>query len=750
MHGAPTRGAALYTMLCARCHGPSGQGTSNAPPLTSLQKTEPALAAYIDAYMPKDDPGKCKGQCAWDTAAFLLQGFPAPGSTQAACTGDPQPAPRRLRLLTRREYRNTLRDLFRSGQPAAGGPPSSSVTCSSNADCDYTRQTCSAGACMDDACGTHTFVFPAHGQSHRTVHVAGSFNGWPGTIAAGGWPMDYVAGSDVWVTKHDLADGNYSYKFVLDESQWVTDPGNPSTQPDGFGGQNSTLTIACAGSAAGNGGAGAGSGSTGNAGNGASALQALLDQDPSQNLPVENRPGGFAFDNNVETGVVTDVHVQEYLREGAALAQAAVQSLDILVNCNPDADRTGCTTQFIQSFGKRAYRRPLSSDEVQGHLALAAGQPDARSGISVVLQLMLSSPYFLYRSELGEQGPDGTYQLTPHEVASALSYLFWGSMPDSALLDAADQGQLATSQQLETQARRLLADPRARDAMGVFALEWLGIEKVQTEPKSMVLYPSFDDSVRQAMLEETRRFFIHVLFDATHAYEELLTAKYSFINPTLAGLYGQQPPAGGDFAQADTAAERQAGLLTHASVLSAYAHSDQTSPILRGLFVRRQLLCEELPPPPPNAGGLPPVDPNATTRERFREHTANPACHACHQYIDNVGFGFEKFDAIGQFRTSENGQPIDASGDMNDVEMLGAGTDAPFSSLRELGSILAASHRAPDCYATQYYRFAMGYLEKPADACTVAQLKASFSGSGHNLMDLMVALVKAPTFVLRQ
>jgi hypothetical protein len=197
--------------------------------------------------------------------------------------------------------------------------------------------------------------------------------------------------------------------------------------------------------------------------------------------------------------------------------------------------------------------------------------------------------------------------------------------------------------------------------------------------------------------------------------------------------------AGGD--------DRRAGLLGQASVLAASAHSDQTSPVVRGLLVRRNFLCEELPPPPPFGGGLPPVDPNATTRDRFAMHSATPTCRGCHTYIDGVGFGLEQFDPVGQWRDSENGHAIDSTGDANDLERLGTGTDLPFSSEPELARAIAASDAGPACFVRQYLRYSRGLRETLAERCGRLGVQKAWTG---DVRELMVQSVLAPDFVERR
>ena len=674
-------GATLFLSLCAGCHGDRAQGVSG-PSLRAWTRGRAELVAAIDARMPLGAPEKCKGACAERVADFVLGSLQGP----IQCNGVAAWPPRRLRLLTREEYRRTVADLL-----GAGGA----------------------------ACRTRTFRFDASGRALQSVHVAGSWNGWPATIAGGGWALQRQGSQ--WTLTRELPAGMHRYKLVLDEREWVADPSDPEREPDGFGGQNSVLTVACSGGGD-------------------------LGFDPAARLPVETRPEGFAFSSAADVQVVTSVYAEEGLASARRLATAATSDLPALLGCDPAA--AGCPERFVRGFGARAFRRPLSDAEAARYVALFTGRGDAKRGAEAVLTAMLASPGFLYRAEVGQPQPDGSYRLSGHEVASALSYLAWGTMPDAALFEAAARGELDRPDGVERALRRLLADPRARPQLGRFALEWLGAEKIAGAQKSPTLYPDFSDAVRASLAEETRRFVAHVIFDSTHTFGELLTADYTLLDATAARHYGVAAPPS-EWAKVPHADGRRAGLLGHASILASTAHSDQSSPILRGLFVRRALLCEPLPPPPPNAGGVPPVNPDATTRERFRMHTDSTFCRSCHQYIDPVGFGFERFDAVGRWRDSEGGKPIDASGDMTDVEQLGAGTHAPFSTLPELARAIAGSRAARTCFAQKLHEFAHGSALAAGDTCTLEPLVARFAQSNWDVRELVVAIALAPDFVRR-
>jgi hypothetical protein len=278
---------------------------------------------------------------------------------------------------------------------------------------------------------------------------------------------------------------------------------------------------------------------------------------------------------------------------------------------------------------------------------------------------------------------------------------------------------------------------------------WLGAEKVLTVDKNTALSSSFTPAVRDAMAEETRRFFLHVMHDSTGKLDELVTAEVSVVDDVLAAFYGLGADVGESFEVVPTVGGR-AGILGHGSVLASYAYSEETAPIRRGLFVRERLLCQDLGTPPANAGAIPEIDPDATTRERFAQHTENEFCYACHQYIDPVGFGFESYDAVGRYRETDNGLPVDSSGDMNDVEGLGTDTSAPFDSLDGLGATLAESAALESCFVRQVFRYTLGRLEHEVDACALDSLEQSFAASGGDLRELFVALVRDEGFVRRK
>ena len=707
-----------WNTLCAGCHGDEGQG-GIGPELAGTTRTFEELRDAIDVRMPPEDPTLCVGECAEGLAQFILELSDA-GAAVDCSEGSP-PAVRRLRLLTRREYNNTIADLF--AEPA--------TLCEVSGDCDWQSEQCNSGRCIPNPCGEVVFAWNPNGRTVRSVHVAGAFNGWPGTLAAGGLRMSWRSDIGRWVARARLIDGENQYKFVINESEWIADPEAAEYVSDGFGGQNAVARVEC---------------QTSGGDNGSS-----FHQDWVATVPAEVRPQGFFYDTSASATLVTPTHAEEYLDAAERLGRLVASDLGRLAPCAWESNRSACMTAFVEEWAPRIYRRAISESERQRLIDFGlAGDPGQRADVQWLVTAMLSSPHFLYRSEMGEDIGDGVWRLTPYETASLLSYTYTASMPDAELLAAAAANALQTPEQIAAQVQRLLDDPRARDVIGTFAEQWLGIERILTTPRNEAMFPNFNDEVRSAMRDETRAFVTHVFFDSSGRFAELYGADYTFANAVLAPLYDLTGVTGTTLQQVPYNGNGRSGVLGHGSVLVSTAHSDQTSPIRRGLFVRERLLCQEFPVPPANAGGVPDVDPNATTRERFRQHTDDPTCFACHQYIDDLGFGFEQFDAIGATRATENGLPVDSTGIISDIEGFGTSTSATFTNLTQLAAALEDSRQARQCMVRQYYRFARGYHEEREDLCTIEQIDDAFLRSGGDLRTMMIAVATEPGFLLRR
>ncbi len=444
--------------------------------------------------------------------------------------------------------------------------------------------------------------------------------------------------------------------------------------------------------------------------------------DSEISLPVDERAG--VFTSNALTPVGR-LEVQQYLEA----AEAAAASVDYgpLDDCNRLTTSVAeCAERFVSAVGRRVYRRPLTDAERAGLIALfvSYGTDDYAQGRRLALTAMLASPAFLYHPDalVPEEGTAGAMvPLEPHALASRLSFFLFRAAPDAELLDAAEAGLLEDADGVRAEVSRMLDDPRAARGIADFHEQWLGLERLGTAVKNPVLYPSFDPALVDAMREETLTFADAVIRRGDGSLRTLLTADFSYPTGPLFDLYGIAEPPG--YAEGDRVAllpgERH-GILTHPSVLTAHAHVSQSSLTLRGKLVRESFFCQDLPDPPPDVDiTLPEPQPGATTRERFAEHTA-PPCASCHELIDEIGFGLESYDAIGAFRTMDNGVPVDASGRLTRTDV-----DGPFTGAAELTERLVESPEVEACVARQWFRFAFGRRETDADACTLASLDAA-------------------------
>jgi hypothetical protein len=412
----------------------------------------------------------------------------------------------------------------------------------------------------------------------------------------------------------------------------------------------------------------------------------------------------------------------------AALADPTRRSLIVPCTATGPND-TDCFRAFLVSFGLKALRRPLASDEVDRFAALQSYSVEANDfdfGVALAAGALLEHPAFLYRLELAGTGP-----LSAYEIASRLSFLLWGSIPDQALLDLAGAGQLDTPDGRRAAAQSMLSDPRALDRWSQFHSFWLGYF---TLPHSQQL--------NDAMHAESKALVDDVVFSRRADYHELFTSPRTFIDNVLADQYGLAEPGSAQWVAYPGA--QRLGILSHGSVLSAFAKFTDTSPTQRGIFIRTRLLCGVVPPPPSNVATDAP--PSAGTGspckvDRYAEHRANPVCASCHNQLDPIGFGLERYDKAGAYRTTDDGLPqCPISGDGQTPEL---GT---FNGPGELGTKLTAWSGLDACITRQIYRFAVGRDVAASDDGNLGELSARFGDDGRRFTDLLLELVSSDAF----
>jgi hypothetical protein len=469
------------------------------------------------------------------------------------------------------------------------------------------------------------------------------------------------------------------------------------------------------------------------------------DTAPALGFPAENTLLGFGNNADVHRASLLLTEEQLDAAEGIA-ARAVARGVDALLPCDAGDRSEACVSRFITEFGYRAFRRPLREEEGQPLLELfrAGAAFGFDKALELVIQAFLQSPQLLYRTESLAESNAGrvgksAILLDSYQIASRLSYFLWNTMPDAELFALADAGQLTDESVLRTQAGRMLDDERARGTVADFHEQWLGMSQFAGLSRQ-VPGAEADNALNSSWAASLAQFVQNVFWDEGGDVRALLGSKSVFVDEPLAALYGV--PAG--VFQDDN----RAGILTQPGMMSLLAHAEQSAPVQRGKFVREQLLCQLLPPPPPDVDTTPPdPDPSATTRERFRQHSADTRCASCHRLLDGVGFGLEAFDHLGRFRSEENGLPIDATG--NVVSAGDPTLEGEFDGALELTSRLAASPQVEACLATQWFRYTMGRAEQEADACSLERVKATFASSGGSFRELMVSLATSDAFRFR-
>ena len=477
-----------------------------------------------------------------------------------------------------------------------------------------------------------------------------------------------------------------------------------------------------------------------------------LDATVAEGFAPDERVG--AFKSNAVAPVV-DLQVEQYMDAAELLAEEYVAGLSASLSCDPTlVGDDACAEQWLREIMPRAYRQPVSDADVQRLFdvyAAAAADDGFAMGIQVALQTMLQSPLFLYHVERGEPvAGDGPRPLTGHELASRLSYFLWNSMPDDALLAAAEAGELSDPELLRAQVDRMLADPKADAALADFHLQWLGLDEIETVEKDVAVYPDFDAQLARAMKDDTSSFVRWVLTEGDGKLETLLTGAFTLsTDPALLAVYGVERPA--DHVAGtpiELPADQRAGLLTQPAMLARHAHANQSSPVHRGQLVReRLLLCGPLPPPPPDVDNVPPdPEPGSTTRERFEQHREDPSCSGCHNLIDGLGFGFEHYDGTGAFRAQDGGLPVDASGEV----VATSDINGTFDGAVELSQRLATSEDVRSCVARQWFRYSLGRMDADEDVCANDELLDRFADSGYEVHALVHEVVQSDAFRYRR
>jgi len=420
---------------------------------------------------------------------------------------------------------------------------------------------------------------------------------------------------------------------------------------------------------------------------------------------------------------------------------------DTLIATYPDgdvSDRTAART-VVESFMERAWRRPVTEEELARFVDLFESRLDTDDGyeeaIKLAMKAVLVSPNFIFLAE--PQHPDvGNHSLGDFPLAARLSYFLWASMPDDTLFALARDGKLQDEAVLEEQALRMLADPKARALGDRFAAQWLGISQLgETKRPDGERFPEFNDAVATAMREEPAVFFQRLVAE-DRSLIELIDADYTYMNAALAAIYGEIGIDGDAMRKVALSDPRRGGVMAMPAVLTSTSHALRTSPVLRGKWVLETLLGDRVPPPPPDAGTLPEddrIDDGLTFRERMVQHRRDPNCAACHQRMDPIGFGLEQFDPIGRWRDTQAGEPIDASGELPSGEAFN-GPD----QLKEV--LLKRKDKFVRNLTRKLYGYAMGRGLNRYDKCVIDDCVAALKANDYRASHLFTEIVLSYPF----
>jgi hypothetical protein len=420
--------------------------------------------------------------------------------------------------------------------------------------------------------------------------------------------------------------------------------------------------------------------------------------------------------------------------------------------CRPTtgADDIPCAKKILAVLTRQAYRRPSTDNDVEALLGFyqsGRNGGDFESGIRTAIQAMIASPEFVFRFERtpANAAPGSNYRLSDLELATRLAYFLWSSGPDEQLIALASQGRLKDASVLEKQVRRMLTDPKSEAITHTFAYQWLHLQNLRDWSPDLFLFPDFDRSLTQAMVEETELLFDNVMRQ-DRPVTELLTANYTFVNERLAKHYGIPNIAGARFQRVELTDANRFGLLGQGSFLMQTSMANRTSPVRRGQYVLDVLLGTPPPPPPPN---IPPFkevglnDQPKSVRERLEEHRANATCNGCHGLMDPIGFALENYDAVGVWRSNDLGFRIDPNGKLYD----GAKVDGP-ASLRQ--AIANHSDAFISTFTQRLLAYGVGRVIDYRDMPFARAVTREASKNDNRFSAFVLGIVKSPAFQMRR
>jgi hypothetical protein len=461
----------------------------------------------------------------------------------------------------------------------------------------------------------------------------------------------------------------------------------------------------------------------------------------------------FLYDAIVATDHLGLPHVEFMTVSGPfnAVGSGDTPSRQRIFVCRParPTEERACATTIISKLARRAYRRPVTDADMTGLLRFYDDGRKAggfEAGIEMALRAMLASPKFVFRVERDPAGivPGKAYTLTDLELASRLSFFLWSSIPDDELLALAEAGKLRDPKTLTKQIERMLADPKSEALVTNFAGQWLQIRNLRNATPDKNDFPNFDHTLRQAFGRELE-LFVGSIIRENRSVVDLLTADYTYVNERLALHYGIPNIYGSHFRRVAGIDETRRGLLGKGGILLLTSHADRTSPVVRGKWILDNLVGAPPPPPPPDVPPLPdaPAAKPLTMRARMEQHRANPACASCHKMMDPLGLALENFDAVGAWRTDDNGERLDTSGQLAD------GT-----TIEGVNGLRESLVRHPDVLATTVIEklmiYALGRGLEPEDMPAVRGIVKQSASGNYRFTSLIEGVVKSTPFRMRK
>ena len=751
-------GDRIYRQTCADCHGARGEGVDNKYQEALVGDWSlPRLARYIEKNMPDDHPGTLAPRESEAVAAYVFESFYSPAA-QARLN----PARIELAHLTNRQYAVTIADLIREvAPPTAAEPLSSDATPGLAATYFSVAQRGRFDAAKIAHRGTDAavdFVFPENGELRARLTLppldrpatpnsrepAGFSAQWRGTvIAEETGDHEFVIRTPnsirVWINAEpDLRSGN---EPTLDVN--VSTPKDPDHRVTLrlLGGRAYPIAIDWWALPE----------KTGSPAVPAISLRWKPPHGSERPIPARNLSSGKAAPTFVvATRFPADDSSQGYERSisvskawdeattNAAfeVANHVIKHLDRLAGTRPnDPARAQKLAAFAENFVGAAFRRPLTPEETQRNVtALLRTAPDVENGVRRVVLLALKSPHFLY-TEVPAHESDTT------RTATRLAFSLWDSAPDVELARAAKEGRLRTREEVAAQASRLLADPRARAKVREFFQHWLQLRYLEDLGKDAKLFPDFTPDIIDDLRASLSAFVDDVVWSEHSDFRDLLRADYLFANDRLAKFYGLPAPAGlatsGEFARVTAPAGQRSGVLTHPYLLAALSYKSTSSPIHRGVFLTRSIVGRALKPPPQaQTFDETSFDHSMTMREKVVKLTRSENCQGCHAVINPLGFSLEWYDAVGRYRTTENGRPIDAASDYTDDSQA----SVRFAGPRDVAEFAITNAHANQAFIEQLFHHLVKQTPRAYGTATVTRLRDSFIASGYNLRKLMAEI----------